>query len=152
MVIRVEIGRDNGANLYEDEAMRFLVILAGFAAVLGVVTPAQADPGNSGPDASFLAALNKAGITYQDPTVAVAVGKKACELMDRGNPEVDVIKSVSSSNSGFTVDGAAQFTMIAASAYCPQHMGQPITQAPLTPLQAQRPPFIDFPVITPGAG
>ena len=103
--------------------MRFLVMLAGFAAVLGVATPAQADPGNSGPDASFLAALNKAGITYQDPTVAIAVGKKACELMDRGNPEVDVIKSVSSSNSGFTVDGAAQFTMIAASATAPSTWG-----------------------------
>ena len=43
--------------------MRFLVMLAGFAAVLGVATPAQADPANSGPDASFLAALTKAGIT-----------------------------------------------------------------------------------------
>jgi hypothetical protein len=132
--------------------MRFLVMLAGFAAVLGVATPAQADPGNSGPDASFLAALNKAGITYQDPTVAVAVGKKACELMDQGNPEVGVIKSVSSSNPGFTADGAAQFTMIAASAYCPQHMGQPITQAPPTPLPPQQSPIIDFPIITPPAG
>ena len=149
MVIRVEIGRDNGADLYEDEAVRLLVMLAGFAAVLGVATPAQADPGNSGPDASFLAALTKAGITYGDPTVAVAVGKKACQLMDQGQPEVDVIKSVSSSNPGFTVDGAAQFAMIAASAYCPQHMGRPITQAPPT---TQQQPLIDFPIITPGAG
>ena len=133
--------------------MRFLVMLAGFAAVFGVATPAQADPGNSGPDASFLAALNKAGITYQDPTVAIAVGEKARELMDRGNPEVDVIKSVSSSNSGFTVDGAAQFTMIAASAYCPQHMGQPLSQALVpTPQPPQQNPIIDFPIITPGAG
>jgi len=133
--------------------MRFLVMLAGFAAVLGVATPAQADPGNSGSDARFLAALNKAGITYQDPTVAIAVGKKACELMDRGNPEVDVIKSVSSSNSGFTVDGAAQFTMIAASAYCPQHMGQPLSQALVpTPQPPQQSPIIDFPIITPPAG
>jgi hypothetical protein len=126
--------RDNGATLYEDEAMRFLVMLAGFAAALGLVaTPGQADPGTSGPDASFLAALTKAGITYQDPTVAVAVGKKACELMDQGNSEVGVIKSVSSSNPAFTADGAAQFTMIAASAYCPQHLGRPITQAPPPP-------------------
>ena len=135
MVSRVEIGRDKGADLYEDEAMRFLVMLAGFVAALGVATPAQADPGNSGIDASFLAALNKAGITYQDPAVAVAVAKKACALMDQGNPEAGVIKGVSSSNPGFTADGAAQFTMIAASAYCPQHMGQPITQAPPTPQQ-----------------
>jgi hypothetical protein len=138
MVIRVEIGRDIGVNLYEDEAMRFLVMLAGFAAVLGVATPAQADPGSSGTDASFLAALNKAGITYQDPAVAVAVAKKACALMDQGNPEAGVIKSVSSSNPGFTGDGAAQFTMIAASAYCPQHMGQPVTQAAPTPRPPQQ--------------
>jgi Protein of unknown function (DUF732) len=151
--IRVEIARDSGANLYEDEAMRFLIMLAGFAAVFGVATPAQADPGTSGPDASFLAALSKAGITYQDPTVAVAVGKKACELMDQGNPQAGVIKSVSSSNPGFTPDGAAQFTMIAASAYCPQHMGQPLSQALVpTPQPPQQNPIIDFPIITPGAG
>jgi Protein of unknown function (DUF732) len=120
--------------------MRFLVMIAGFAAMLGVATPAQADPGSSGPDASFLAALTKAGITYQDPTVAVAVGKQACELMNQGNPQAAVINSVSSSNPGFNADGAAQFTMIAASAYCPQHMGQPITTAPATPLPPQRQP------------
>jgi hypothetical protein len=126
----LRIGRDIGANLNEDIAMRFLVTLASFAAVLGVATPAQADPGTSGPDASFVAALTKSGITYQDPTVAVGVAKMACALMDQGNPQAGVIKSVSSSNPGFTPDGAAQFTMIAASAYCPQHMGRPVTQAP----------------------
>ena len=55
--------------------------------------------------------------------VAIAVGKRACELMDQGNPEIDVIKNVSASNPGFTMDGAAKFTMIAASAYSPQHLG-----------------------------
>ncbi len=129
--------------------MRFLVMLAGFAAVFGVAAPAQADPGSSGIDASFLAALNKAGITYQDPAVAVAVAKQACALMDQGNPQAGVITSVSSSNPGFTGDGAAQFTMIAASAYCPQHMGQPVTQTPPTP---QQQPVIDFPKIAQGAG
>ncbi|HTX94460.1 MAG TPA: DUF732 domain-containing protein [Mycobacterium sp.] len=112
--------------------MRMLVALASFAAVVGMATPAQADPesSTSGPDANFLAALDKAGITYQNPAVAVDVGKRACQLMDQGNPEIDVIKNVSASNPGFTVDGAAKFTMIAASAYCPQHLGQPVTQTP----------------------
>lgn len=111
--------------------MRILGVLAGFVVLIGVAAPAQADPaGNSGSDPSFLAALNKAGITYQSPATAVEVGKRACELMDQGNPQVDVIKNVSSSNPGFTVDGAAQFTMIAASAYCPQHLGQPVSQVP----------------------
>jgi hypothetical protein len=120
-----------GADLYQDEAMRMLVVLAGCAVLGGVAAPAYADPvGTSGVDASFIAALNKAGITYQDPAAAVGVGRRACELMDEGSPQVEVIKSVSSSNPGFTVDGAAQFTMIAASAYCPQHLGQRVTQAP----------------------
>lgn len=50
---QVQGWRDNGANLYEDEAVRMLVALASFAAVIGVATPAQADPGgnDSGPDA-----------------------------------------------------------------------------------------------------
>lgn len=144
--------RDNGANLYEDGPMRFLVMLASFAAMLGMATPAQADPGNAGSDASFLAALKKAGITYQDPAVAVAVGKQACELMDQGNTQAGVIKSMSSSNPGFTADGAAQFTMIAASAYCPQHMGPPLSQALTpTPQPPQQNPIIDFPIFTPPA-
>jgi len=127
--------------------MRIRVVLASFVALIGLAAPAQADPaGNSGSDASFLAALHKAGITYQSPATAVGVGKRACELMDQGHSQVDVIHNVSSSNPGFTVDGAAQFTMIAASAYCPQHLGQPVTQAPAAP------PVVDIPIITPGAG
>lgn len=117
--------------------MRTLVLLAGLAAVIGVAAPAQADPGTvaAGPDASFLAALDKAGITYGDGSLAVKVGKRACDLMNEGSPQVDVIKQVSSSNPGFTVDGAAQFTMIAAGVYCPQHMGQSVaTHEPAAPV------------------
>jgi hypothetical protein len=111
------------------------VVLASFAAVIGVATPALADPGRNdpGPDANFLAALNNARITYHNGADAVAVGKKACELMDQGQREADVIKSVSASNPGFTVSGAAQFTSIVVSAYCPQHVGEPTTQAPPPP-------------------
>jgi hypothetical protein len=115
--------RTTGVDFYEDEAMRFLVTLASFVAVIGVATPVHADPGTSAPDRGFLATLTKAGITFQDPTVAVAVAKMTCALMDQGNSQAGVIKSVSSSNPGFSRDGAAKFTMIAASAYRPQHMG-----------------------------
>jgi hypothetical protein len=130
--------------------MRTLVLLAGFAAVITVAAPAQADPENAAPspDASFLAALDKAGITYGDGSLAVKVGKRACDLMNEGTPQVDVIKQVSSANTGFTVDGAAQFTMIAAGVYCPEHMGQaaathtPAAPAPVGPngLSPEPPP------------
>ena len=132
--------------------MRMLVVLAGSAALIGAAAPAYADPvGSSGADARFIAALNQAGITYQDPAAAVGVGKRACQLMDEGDPQVEVIKSVSSSNPGFTLDGAAQFTMIAASAYCPQHLGQQVTQTPPPAPTPQPMPIIDIPIITPGA-
>ena len=112
--------------------MRLLVVFAGFAAAVSVATPAQADPGSndSGPDASFLAALDKAGITYGSKAVAVSVGKEACAMMDQGHPETEVIKDVSASNPGFTPSGATNFTTLAVSAYCPQHVGDPSVQAP----------------------
>lgn len=115
--------------------MRMLVVLASFAAVIGVAAPAQADPGgaNSGPDANFLSALDNAGITYQSKADAVAAGKRACALMDQGHPASDVIKSVSASNPGFTMDSATKFTAIATSIYCPQHLGEPTAQPPPPP-------------------
>jgi len=115
--------------------MRILVVLASFAAVIGVAPPAQADPGSndSGPDSSFLAELDKSGVPYQSGADAVAVGKRACQLMDQGYSEIDVIKNVSASNPGFTMSDAAKFTTIAVSDYCPQHLGEPTMQAPPPP-------------------
>lgn len=130
--------------------MRLLIILAGIAAFVGMAAPAGADPGSngSGPDASFLAALDSAGIRYQSRTAAVAVGKEACTLMDQGDPEPDVVKEVSASNPEFTPSAATNFTVIAASAYCRGHLEKlTVLQAPPPP----PPPLIEFPVITPGA-
>ncbi|MGH3597490.1 MAG: DUF732 domain-containing protein [Mycobacterium sp.] len=105
--------------------MRLRLVLAGLAAIIGLAVPAQADPGSTDPgmDASFLAALDKAGITYHNGADAVAAAKTACQLMDQGKPELDVIKQVTELNPGFTISGAAKFTAIAASAYCPQYLG-----------------------------
>jgi hypothetical protein len=121
--------------------MRLLIALASLAVVVGAAVPAHADPSgtdhadpsstdhadpsstDSGADASFLAALRQAGITYSNGDNAVAAAKTACGLMDDGQSEVDVIKNVTDRNPGFTVSGAAKFTAIAASAYCPQYLG-----------------------------
>jgi hypothetical protein len=61
---------DNRADLYKDEAMRLPIVLASFAAVIGLAAPAQADP-----DADFLAALNNAGITYQSGPDAIGIAE-----------------------------------------------------------------------------
>jgi hypothetical protein len=97
---------------------RFLIVL-GIASSLGIAIPAHADPNV---DASFVDALTKAGITFSDSKSAVSAGKSACALMDQGKPELDVIQLVTQQNPGISTTSAAQFTAIAASAYCPQHL------------------------------
>jgi Protein of unknown function (DUF732) len=102
---------------------RFLVLL-GIAATVGLAVPAQADPGNaaSGVDASFLDALTKAGITFNDGPNAVDAAKTACGLIGQGQPQLDVVQRVSEQNPGISTTSAAKFTAIAASAYCPQFL------------------------------
>jgi hypothetical protein len=119
--------------------MRPPVVLASLEALIGLAVPAHADPG---PDASFLDALNNAGITYHNGPDAIAIGRRVCELMDQGNPQADVIKSMTRENSGFTDDNATKFTQISENVFCPQHTWG------IVPTPAQQPwsPPIDFPL------
>ncbi len=120
--------------------MRLLVTLSCFGAVIGLPAPAQADPNA---DTSFLAELNRAGISYGNPANAIATGRRACDLMNQGQPEDAVITSLTEQNPGFTTPSATQFTTIAASAYCPQLLGNP----PPPPNQTPPPQswFVDLP-------
>jgi hypothetical protein len=112
--------QDDGIISGDNRAMRTFLVLVAVAAVIGLAVPAHADPGSA--DSSFLAALRKAGITYRSDTEAVAAGEAVCELMGAGQPGLDVVKRVTELNPGFTISGAAKFTAIAASAYCPQSL------------------------------
>jgi hypothetical protein len=115
--------RDTGADVRDDDAMRRPLAMLGVAAALGLAPPAYADPGpDPNLDASFLDALTKAGITVISPTGAVKDGRAACRMMEQGQPELDVIDHVTKQNPGLTTTRAAQFTAIAASAYCPQFL------------------------------
>lgn len=104
--------------------MRRLLVLLGIAATLGLGAPAHADPNVIDPhlDASFLDSLTKAGITVKSGPGAVKAGKTACGMMEQGQPELDVIARVTRDNPGLETTRAAQFTAIAASAYCPQFL------------------------------
>ena len=94
------------------------------AAALCVASTAHANPSRADPglDASFLDALVKAGITIKSEAGAVKAGKTACGMMAQGRPELDVVELVSRQNPGLDTTRAAQFTAIAASAYCPQYL------------------------------
>jgi len=124
--------------------MRLQGVLASFAVVLGVATPARADPGDPGAD--FLAALNNAGITYRSGQDVLGIGRRACELMDQGHSQADVVKGLMDQNPGFTVGAATQFVGIAENTLCPQHIGGAVSPPPSPPPSAPAvPPFIPLP-------
>jgi Protein of unknown function (DUF732) len=125
-----DFGRDNGVNLYQDEAMR-TVVLVTLAAATVLAAPAHADPS---PDASFLAALDQASISYSSGPQAVAAAKQVCDWINQGQRRSDVIEAVSAGNPGFTMSGAAEFATLAERAYCPQHPGEPAAQPSPQPL------------------
>jgi hypothetical protein len=101
-------------------AMKRLVVLLGVTSALGLAAPAHADPG----DASFIEALNKAGISFNDPGAAVEAGHTTCDLISQGKPGLQVVQLVQQQNSGISTTSAAKFTAIAVSAYCPQYVQQ----------------------------
>jgi hypothetical protein len=132
------------ADLYQDGAMRLRVVLASFATIVATAPCAHADPD---PDASFLAELKNAGITYGSGADAVGIGRRACQLMDQGHPEPDVINGMAQQNAGFTTAGATKFTQIAESVFCPQHTGGAVSppQPATTPGNVE--PFFPWPPI-----
>jgi hypothetical protein len=99
--------------------MRGLVVVLGVASALSLAVPAHADPNV---DASFVDALTKAGIAFNDSNSAINAGKTACGLMDQGRSQLDIVALVMQQNSDVSTVSAAKFTAIAASAYCPQHL------------------------------
>ena len=86
----------------------------------GVPSPAAPTP-NAPADASFLNALNDAGIGYNDPAVAAHLGEQVCPmLVEPGKNFATVASQVR--DGGISPEMASFFTGIAISMYCPQMM------------------------------
>ncbi len=115
-----------------------LLATACVAALMAMAAPAQADSG--GGDADFLAGLNSAGISYKSGPDAVGIGRRACELMDQGSPQADIVKAMIDQNPGFTTDGATKFVHVAENKLCPQHTGGALAPAASSSPAPQPPP------------
>lgn len=97
--------------------------IAGVAATVGFSAPAYADQGDHvSSDAAFLTALSGAGLSYRGADRAIPAGRAVCQLMDAGLSPTDTVLAVQQTNPGFTLQNAAQFAAISATAYCPGHM------------------------------
>jgi Protein of unknown function (DUF732) len=105
-------------NVYlgRSRVVRFFLVLAGFAAAIGMAAPAHADSN----DDAFIASLQAAGMTFPDAGRVIKLGRSVCQAAGKGTPLIDVVKKVQSQNSGLHGDNAARFTAIAAEVYCPQ--------------------------------
>lgn len=101
--------------------MKRLLLLAGLSAMLGLAAPAQAAP--AGVDGQFLATLSGAGLSHRgNDQATVSAGRAVCQLMDAGLSPMDTVIAVQTTNPGFTVQKAGEFTAISATHYCPQYM------------------------------
>src|SRR5271168_4444348 len=115
-------------------------MLASVAAALALAVPALADPPDPpAPDpaaeANFIASLNKAGMTFRKESDAVAAGRLACDMMNSGTSEQDVVTKLSALNPGLNTGGAMKFAALASSAYCPDYLSKSSqhTTQPLIP-------------------
>jgi hypothetical protein len=116
--------------------MRLSLALAAVATMVGLAVPALADPPDPpdpAADGNFIASLNKAGMTFRKDSDAVAAGRLACDMMNSGTSEQDVVNKLAALNPGLTAGGAMKFAALASSAYCPdyltkssQHTTQPL--------------------------
>jgi Protein of unknown function (DUF732) len=121
--------------------MRLLLVFASFAVSIGAAVPALADPpppsvpDNPAADATFLDSLNKAGMTYSNGSSAIAAGRLACDMMNSGTSEQDVVNKLAALNPGLNTGGAMKFAALASSAYCPDYLGKSSqkTTQPLIP-------------------
>ena len=107
--------------------MRLLLVLASVAVALGLAVPALADPPAPAPpdpaaDSNFIASLKNAGMTFRKESDAVAAGRLACDMMNSGTSEQDVVTKLSAMNPGLNTGGAMKFAALASTAYCPDYL------------------------------
>lgn len=106
--------------------MKLLLALMSFAAIIGLAVPAFADS----TDDAFVASLDKAGITYSDPSSAAKAGQWVCTAVKSSTAMTDVVSTLQSKNPGLSDDHANSFAAIAANAYCPDQVSSSSSSSP----------------------
>jgi hypothetical protein len=106
--------------------MRRLLALIGVCAIIGLAAPAYGDPEDApaGDDGAFLAALRGADIGYSNPASAVGSARAVCTCLNNGESGLELVHDVKTHNPAFNMDAAAQFAVISAKYYCPQHLSK----------------------------
>lgn len=101
--------------------MKRITIALALFVMVGQAAPAHGDPGLGEAgirNDAFVAALQAAGIRYEQPDQIVAAGEAVCTLLGSGKSGPEVAGILQKHNSGLTADRAAQFVAIASRSYC----------------------------------
>lgn len=109
-----------------------LAVCAGL--VTGAATlaaPAHADAAGD----SFLAALNNAGVGYNDPASTVALGQSICPMLVQPGGTFASVASSMGGNTGMSPPVAGLFTSIAISMFCPAMISSLANGNMASPLQ-----------------
>ncbi len=89
------------------------------AGVGAAAAPAYAD---STADSTFIQQLDKAGIPYANPYLAVGRATAMCQLLQQGHNGTDALQFVTQTDrANATSQQDATFAALAASAYCPNN-------------------------------
>ncbi|WP_231989161.1 DUF732 domain-containing protein [Mycobacterium sp. 852002-51613_SCH5001154] len=114
----------NRPRVWDDfEFMKLVLTISSVAAVIGLAVPAHADD----TDDAFLASLNSAGFTYNDPAQVIQAAHYVCSAAGGGTAMADIAKAMTSKAAALTEEKAEKFTAIAASAYCPDAISSTTT-------------------------
>lgn len=103
-------------------------MISGVVAAIGLAVPAHADDTDDG----FLASLDSAGFTYNDPGQVIQAAHYVCSAAGGGTAMADIAKAMTSKAAALTEEKAEKFTAIAASAYCPDAISSTTTTAAIS--------------------
>jgi uncharacterized protein DUF732 len=88
-----------------------LLVLASFSALIGLAVPAHADAGD------YLAELDRAGVSYSNPTDATNAGLSICQRLEKGGSFDTAV--VSETAAGYSEHDAGFIVGAAVKNLCP---------------------------------
>jgi hypothetical protein len=105
------------SNVTKVKSLRVIPCFAASFLVAAVcaAAPAQADVDPN----AFLSALNDAGVGYDNPAAAVALGQSICPMLSQPGGDFASVASQMTGHDGISAEMAGLFTSIAISMYCP---------------------------------
>lgn len=106
-------------------ARKLLVTSACAAAVVGIPTPAHAEPGDpyvyvtGATDDTFIRALDGLKIEHPNNAHVVSIAREACEYIESGHPIREAVDGVKNSPLNLPLLQSAHFVAVARALYCP---------------------------------